>query len=313
MFEQRTLPGFDECISSPESLAGNTPWNLQAGPPSGSAGPAPAPANRFRVPVNAEARKTNGTCGRNSTVSSASVALQSSLASRLRAKMDLNGSMEYRLTWKNSATRSGRVIYRLRAKARRTSDSDSSGLPLANWATPTSHDGTHGARGAENSKKRGSRCLQTEAKFAGWPTPKQLDATSNVERADARMEREGRATASNLPTAAELAGWASPASTVWGGTAEQHLARKKAANEKGSKMGVVLSNLQVQVEGFLGSSQSLSPAETASSVASALNPAMSRWLQGFPKTWDSLSPNYDAWLAVQETIARADSRGMATP
>src|SRR4051812_35719057 len=54
-----------------------------------------APVNRFRVPADAAARRTNGTSGRNSTASSASAALARSLANRLRVATDLNGSMEY--------------------------------------------------------------------------------------------------------------------------------------------------------------------------------------------------------------------------
>ena len=45
-----------------------------------------------------------------------------------------------------------------------------------------------------------------------------------------------------------LAGWATPSATVWGGTPEGHLARKAAANAAGHSMGLVVSNLDAQVQ-----------------------------------------------------------------
>jgi hypothetical protein len=45
-----------------------------------------------------------------------------------------------------------------------------------------------------------------------------------------------------------------------------------------------------------------STALTGRLVASALNPAMSRWLVGFPRSWDECSPDFEDWLTVQELI-----------
>ena len=60
---------------------------------------------------------TSGTYGRTGIGSSNSAALQSSLANRLRAKTASVGSILYRLTWKDRATPSGRLICALRASA----------------------------------------------------------------------------------------------------------------------------------------------------------------------------------------------------
>lgn len=117
---------------------------------------------------------------------------------------------------------------------------------LAGWETPTALTQRKSARAIQRSEDNGRRTgggqsstpgLEQQAELAagilppelegeamaptrlalgilptlsGWPTPKALDHTDNVERAEARQEREGRATAANLPTAAALAGWATP-------------------------------------------------------------------------------------------------------
>lgn len=94
------------------------------------------PANRFRASAAGSANSTNAISGHNLIVSLASLILQRSLASRLRAKTDWNGSTEYRLTWRNEAMPSLRVICRLQASLVTTNGSESSGLP-----TPTAMEG----------------------------------------------------------------------------------------------------------------------------------------------------------------------------
>ena len=83
---------------------------------------------------------TNGIFGRSSGDSSPNVSLQQSLESRLRQRMDVNGSPEYDLTWKHWDMKQGEPICALRASGRRTSDSDSGG-----WATPTGRDHKDGS------------------------------------------------------------------------------------------------------------------------------------------------------------------------
>lgn len=45
---------------------------------------------------------------------------------------------------------------------------------------------------------------------------------------------------------------------------------------------------------------------TATERPGVLDAAFSRWLMGFPATWDSLSPDFEAWQEVQAAIARGD-------
>lgn len=132
-------------------------------------GPAPVHANRFRAPADSLARKMNGTSGQNSIASSASADLQRSLGSRLRAMMDLNGSMEYRLTWKSLVMPSDRVISRLRASAHLKNDSAFSG-----WRTPGhSHRGAYRDQNKALARLRSGHQINLEDQvvLAGWGTP----------------------------------------------------------------------------------------------------------------------------------------------
>lgn len=234
--------------------------------------------------------------------------------------MDVNGSPEYVLTWKHWDMPSGPPICALRGRPRRTSDKDFSG-----WATPTAHNaGTGGASDGNN----GARCLQREAKLAGWPT-----ATVNDSLRHPANDNEAKNV--TLNHAVLFAGWASPAATTWGGSAEAHLERKRKARANGSSMGLVVSCLdqQVSLVGWAtpaardfksetcedwfanqrhqearGKPLSWQVVPTTRPEGLVLNAGMSRWLMGFPQGeatpgWDSLSPGYSEWDTVQKMLA----------
>ncbi len=150
-------------ISSQGLAGGPMPSSSRIGQPTSPFGQPLAPVNRFRAPVIDVARKTAGTYGQRSTASFQSINLTRCLANKLQAGMDLNGSMEYRLTWKKSVIESGRLIYRLRAMARRSSDRGFGG-----WPAPRAADGEGGI---EPPGKTG-RKLQT---IAGWAQPSARD------------------------------------------------------------------------------------------------------------------------------------------
>ena len=173
-------------ISSLGSQAGLTPCNLPAGQQMSLFGLEAAPVNLFRVPGNSAVRKTNGTSGRNFTASSTSVNLQRSLASRLHHDLDLNGSREYALIWRSLVTPSQRAICRLRASARRKSDSGCSG-----WATPDANvmnDGETLESWQERAKRLKAKHhngngagmpIAIQSQLAGWPTPRTTDSHGN--------------------------------------------------------------------------------------------------------------------------------------
>ena len=116
------------------------------------------------------------TYGRKSGGWQPSDALNESLVSRLRALLPLNGSPEYALRWKSSATLLGLPIYRLRASERRKSDSAYGG-----WPTPQSHDTALGdpKRVHRHGTEHGGRDLNDWAAAAGWATPAARDWRSD--------------------------------------------------------------------------------------------------------------------------------------
>src|SRR3972149_9054924 len=150
--------------SSPESEPGPMPSASQDGPTIDRSGQAPAPASHSQQQENAAVQMTLAISGQTGSGSSESATLQSSLVSRLRAKMDLHGSIWYTLTWKVRVTPSQRSIYALRASARRIS-----GKGFTSWPTPKAATGDYQySRGNHDNPVLN---LSGAAKLASWATP----------------------------------------------------------------------------------------------------------------------------------------------
>ena len=140
MWILRTSQVARSAISSPASASGPTLCAAPDGPTTAPSGQAPVLASPLAPPVKAPGSLTSAISGPNSSVSSRSAALQSSLVSRLQAATALSGSTLYKLTWKERITPAQRLISALRASAHPTSDSDCIG-----WPTPCAKDyrGSH--------------------------------------------------------------------------------------------------------------------------------------------------------------------------
>ena len=135
MSSQKTLKDSRSAISSQGSLGGPKHSGLQGGQPTDPSGQVPVPVSRFRALDSEKAIPIEDTCGPLFTISSPSRSLQWSLESRLRQRMDVNGSREYALTWKQQDMPVGVPICALRASGRRTS-----GKGFSGWPTPLVRD-----------------------------------------------------------------------------------------------------------------------------------------------------------------------------
>lgn len=194
---------------------------------------------------------------------SRSADLQSRLEESLKRRLDTSSSPEYALTWKEWAMESGPPICALRASARRTSGKGCTGwpTPIVNDATGSTH--CYGKKNADDTRQIFLK-LPGAAKMTGWPTPMAgSPATENY--------NEAGNTDYSRKCKDLLAGWLTPKLPSGGGQAER------------STDGGGLRKLEDQVMLTPGETSPSFPAETVKS--GALNPALSRWLMGFPDAW----------------------------
>lgn len=184
MFDQTSSPATRNVTSSPALGCGATRSGSPDGLTTGQCGPEAARARRSRRQAEEAGLLTSGTYGRTGTISSQSVALQSSLESRLRARTASRGSTLYKLTWKARDTAQGRPICALRASARRTSDSDC-GSSRKGWPTPNAEDAKAGASQVLGRKQVS---LPRTTHLAGWGTPNSSAPGGTPEQALKRKE-----------------------------------------------------------------------------------------------------------------------------
>jgi hypothetical protein len=284
-------------------------------------GQALAPAKPSVAPESKKASEIIATYGRSSFGSSASANLTESLASRLKLRLDTVGSTVYRQTWKRKTTPLGRLYWAHTARALTTKDSGYTG-----WPTPD----THKCGGQQDATKRrdGGHAvrLQDAVTMAGWPTPNAMEG-GQTSRGGARKDEPlmggvvklvswstPRSTdqkcgntytencnGSDLKKDAQLAAWCSPASRDHKDTPGMSTT---GVNPDGSiRSRVDMLPRQAHMAETSGQTPSPSPAGTTAS--GVLNPAFSRWLQGFPVEWCQAA--IIAYRAMRTKLARAVS------
>lgn len=198
MSYQATSLDSPSVTSSQESGSGPTPCDLPGSATTPRSGPCRAHANLSAQQASVLGLLILDTCGLTPPGSLLSANLQSSLESRLRARVQSLGSTLYKHTWKPWTMPSGVLRFRLRASVPRTS-----GTGFTGWVTPTTRDhkdtGTLKPRIEGLDTVFGNRTdqLGRQAALSGWPT-----ATANH-----KDQPETARGLENLGGAVKLAGW----------------------------------------------------------------------------------------------------------
>ena len=222
MSKQANLTGTHSATSSRDSVAGATPCALPDGPRTDLFGRAVAPVSHSAPLVQAAVLPTSGTSGLPGLTSSASADLTLSLVSKLKQRLTTDGSTLFNLTWREKVTPAGRLVYRLAASARRTSDSDS-----GSWQTPKALDGVFSTPRTTGRPMHRATHLQTQTialltnadpTLASWPTPSSEGSAGEISDDLIRVgnkwhnKKTGRVLQTNLATDVKmlLTSWPTP-------------------------------------------------------------------------------------------------------
>lgn len=254
--------------SSPESADGLSPCDGPDSTALPASGPAPVPVSRFRALAKDRAKPMSAISGPLFTSSSPSAVLQRSLESRLRARMDVNGSPEFALTWKTWDMPAGEPICALRASERRTG-----GKGCIGWPTPEAEEARRGFQNRNNGKKGTQKSLTTVAveSLAAWPTARANDGTGDQEC----IGRTGG------PSLKQVAGWATPRPSDDNQTrrSDASMEREIARPNRGASLAIDAYQAGQDAARF--------SAATEKPAAFRLNPRFSLWLMGYPAAWAS--------------------------
>jgi len=203
---------------SQESEAGRMRYGLQAGRRTSPSGQAHVLASLTPRQALEKGMTTRGPYGGRGDGLWISADLQLSLENRLRARLDVNGSPEYALTWKQWDMPSGPPICALRASVRRTSGNGCGG-----WRTPSGSDGEGGTMDVLMAMREGytpKLKLRDQAPLAGWLTPRADESSSDKQR-NGRPNLQGLARMasgtmqSGPPAPTEKRGALNPAFSLW--------------------------------------------------------------------------------------------------
>ncbi len=211
----KTSKATRNATSSRASAVGPKRSTSPAGQTSGPCGPDHVPVSRFRSQAQEQAISTNDTSGPLFTASSISATLQRCLESSLRARLGVNGSPEYALTWKAQDMPAGPPICALVASARRTSGSGLIGWPTPMAGTPA-QNGYNEAGNTDSSRK-------TVAVLKGWPTP---DTNKRGGPQQPEKRKAGGHSVTLQDAVHALKGWPTPMATEDGRTLEQYEAAR---------------------------------------------------------------------------------------
>ena len=131
--------------------------------------------------------------------------------------------------------------------------------------------------------------LTDAANCAGRPTPNASDGSGGGQAKRAMVE--GKKHSQQLNDFAMLAGWGSPTANTPGGTAEQALARKEK-HPCGQSVTCRVHQVQlIQPMRLTARGEMLTGSSAGMESGGQLSPALSRWLMGYPSSWDRVAPS----------------------
>jgi hypothetical protein len=222
MFSPKMSRDIRNATSLRASGDGATPSDLPDGQTTDLFGQDHAPASPSPQLEKAKHQAMNATSGPNGSDLSAQFDRQSSLANRLKRRLDGVGSTLFTLTWKRKATPLGRPYYQLAASGRRTSDSD-----FGSWATPQAQEQNETP---EKKLARGANAglnLRNAAEMASWPTHQGGRTIHHAEQIGGTLYASGKkvqmslkqqalgATPSGSPAQTESKGQLNPSFSLW--------------------------------------------------------------------------------------------------